>query len=203
MIKTLALSLLASCALTAGASTITFQPTSQTVNLGASTTVDVLIGGLAPGVALGAFDLFVTSNSAIISATNVTFFSNLGAPGSQITGTTFSNLFTEGAETSLAATAALLALQSTQPFSLFELTYKGVGVGTSSLNLGNLANEYITDGGGIILPNPTVTAGSITVLGTVPVTTTPEPSTWLLVTSGAGMLTSAIKRRRTRPTPTC
>lgn len=194
MIKRLLL-LLASSALAASASTITFSPTSQTINLGASTTVDVLISGLSANQALGAFDLFVDSNSSIISATNVSFFSNLGNPNNEITGSTLSTGSTEGAETSLESTATLLGLQGSQPFSLFEVTYTGVGVGTSLLTLAS-SPEYLADGAGAILAAPTVVNGSITVLGKGGMSTTPEPSSLALLASGGGVIAAMLKRRR-------
>ncbi len=192
MIKRLLLLFIGSGVLAAQASTITFQPVSQTIALGSSTTVDVTISGLSAGQALGAFDLFVLSNSSILTATSVKFFSYLGAPGSELTGTTFAAGSTEAAETSFESTATLLALQGVQPFSLFELTYKGTGVGTSSLTLGSPL--ILADGSGTKLAAPTVVAGSITVQGTP--SPVPEPSSLALLGTGCGSLMMYLKRRR-------
>jgi hypothetical protein len=194
MIKRLLLLVVSSGFLAAHASTITFQPTSQTIALGSSTTVNVLISGLSAGQALGAFDLFVLNNSTILSATGLTFGSSLGAPGSEFTGTTFASGSTEGAESSNEATSTLLALQASQPFSLFQLTYKGIGVGTSSLTLGTPL--YLADGSGSFfpLPAPTVLAGSITVTG--PTSVTPEPSSLALLSTGYGTMLMYWRRRR-------
>jgi hypothetical protein len=194
MIKRLLLLFVGSGVLAAHASTITFQPTSQTIALGSSTTVNVLISGLSAGQALGAFDLFVLNNSSIVSATGVTFGSSLGPLGGQLTGTTFALGSTEGAETSFETTPALLALQASQPFELFQLTYMGVGVGTSSLTLGTPL--VLADGSGsfLPLPAPTVIAGSITVTG--PTAVTPEPSSLALLGTGFGTMLMYLRRRR-------
>lgn len=180
-------------ALTAGASTITFQPTAQTVSLGATATVDVNISGLSTNQVLGAFDLLVDSNSSILTPTGVVFFSSLGDPTLELTGSTLTASSVEAAETSFLDTSALQGLQANQPFSLFALTYKAVGVGTSSLTLGSNP-EILADGSGTILAAPTVTAGSITVTNNMGVT--PEPSTLLLVTTGGGAVAAFVRRRR-------
>lgn len=192
--KRLLLSLLiCSGTLAAHASTISFQPTSQTINLGSSTTVNVEISGLSSSQALGAFDLFVKSNSSILSATNVLYYSFLG--GSELTGTVFGSGSTEASEVSFESTATLLALQATQPFSLFEITYKGIGVGTSSLTLGSPL--VLADGAGNKLAAPTVTAGSITVDGVPPPPSpVPEPSSLALLSTGCGSIMMFLKRRR-------
>jgi len=185
--------LMAGGALTASASTITFQPTSQTVNLGATATVDVNLSGLSAGQALGAFDLLVDSNSSIIDPTSVTFFNYLGNPTLELTGSNLTSSSVEAAETSFETTATLLGLQGTQPFSLFAITYNAIGVGTSTLTLGSFP-EILADGSGNKLALPTVTAGSITVVNGSP-STVPEPSTLVLMMSGLGVLGSAVRRR--------
>jgi hypothetical protein len=194
MTKKILLLLVAGTAFAARASTITFQPASQTINLGASTTVDVNLGGLSANQAIGAFDFLVLNNSSIIVPTSVTFFSDLGDPTLELTGSTLANASAEAAETSFESTATLLALQANQPFSLFQVTYTAVGLGTSSLTLGS-SPEILADGSGKILTDPTVTAGSITVVngGISPV---PEPSSFALLGSGACILIGAVKRRR-------
>lgn len=193
MIKRLLFILLASSALAANASTITFQPTAQTINLGESTTVDVSLGGLSAREALGAFDLFVANNASIITPTGVFFYNNLGDASLQLTDSILSGGLANAAETSFESTATLLALQSSQPFSLFRLTYTGVGVGTSALTLAT--GSILSDGAGNILSDPDVTPGSITVLdgGLSPV---PEPSTLALLGSGVSLLMATVKRRR-------
>jgi hypothetical protein len=193
MIKRLLLLLMASGALAANASTISFQPAAQTITLGSSTTVDVSLGGLSANQALGAFDLFVLNNASILTPTNVFFYSNLGDPGFQLTDSILASGSANAAETSLESTSTLLALQSSQPFSLFRLTYLAIGVGTSSLTLG--PNLVLADGDGTILTTPDSTPGSITVVdsGVSPV---PEPSTLALLGSGVSILMASIKRRR-------
>jgi hypothetical protein len=193
MIKRLLILFLCSGVLAARASTITFQPTSQTIALGSSTTVNVEISGLSADQALGAFDLFVLNNSSILSATGLTYSSFLGDAGSRLTDTVFGVGSVEGAENSYLSNPDLLALQSTQPFSLFQLTYTGIGVGTSSLTLGSPL--VLADGTGAKLDAPTVIAGSITVTGTTP-PPVPEPSSLALLSTGCGSLLLYLKRRR-------
>lgn len=199
MMKRLLLLLIGSGALAANAATLTFQPTSQTIALGSSTTVNVNVSGLSANQVLGAFDMFVLSNSSVLSATGVKFFSFLGDPGMELTGSTLASGSTNGAETSYEETPTLLGLQSAQPFSLFQVTYTGIGVGTSSLTLGS--QLYLVDGAGTILDAPSVTAGSITVTGTgtqppPPPSVVPEPSSLTLLSTGCGSLMVYLKRRR-------
>lgn len=194
MIKPLSLLLLLASAFSAHAATITFQPNAQSIALGASTTVDVRVSGLSANQVIGAFDLFVLNNASIIKATNLTFFSALGAPGSELTDFSLGSSSVEAAETSFESSATLLGLQNSSPFSIFRLTYMGVGAGTSSLTLGSPL--YLADGTGAILPAPTVVAGSITVVGGTPVTTTPEPSSLALLGSGSSLLLVALRRRK-------
>ena len=199
MLKQCVYVLLAGITMTAGASSITFQPTSQTINLGDSALVNVQVSGITRSQALGAFDLLVLNDPSILRPTAVTFFNSLGDPFLELTGSALTSGSVEAAETSFEDTSTLSGLQAGQPFLLFELTYSGIGVGTSSLTLG--ANpEILADGSGAILTLPTVTAGSITVLGGTPPPTsvTPEPSSFALLASGAGALMTAVKRRRVR-----
>ncbi|CAN5604128.1 hypothetical protein BH10ACI4_BH10ACI4_21530 [soil metagenome] len=199
MIKRILALLLVSTALTvAHAATITFLPISQTINLGDSTTVNVSVSGLSVGQALGAFDLLVLNNSSIITPTSVFFFSNLGDPTMELTDFSLTSGSANAAETSFESTADLLSLQGGLPFSLFQLTYKAVGAGTSSLTFGS-SPLILADGDGSILPTPTLIAGSITVRGDViPPSPVPEPSTFVLLGTGGGALLSAFKRRSIR-----
>ena len=175
------------------ASTITFSPVSQNVNLGNTVGVDVL-ASVTAGTAVGEFDLTVLFDSTKIQATGITFLGFLGSPGSELTSTDLSVPgAANAAELSLETTATLLGLQSSQPFALFHVDFQGNGLGVSPLTF-KAAPRILGDGNGGAITLDTVGSGSITVLGGTGV---PEPSTLgLLALGGLAMLGLRLRHPR-------
>jgi hypothetical protein len=181
--------LFCSLAGTAQAIVIQFVPAAQTVSLGATVEVDVVISDLAGGAApsLGAFDLDVTFDPGILAPTAVTFGPFLGDPSlmEAVTGFTFFLGLWDLFETSFLSGLELDALQP-DPFLLATLSFEAVGLGTSSL----LFSEVIL---GDAFGDPLTAAsstGSVTVTGG----SVPAPGTaWLLA---PGLLFLLWKRSR-------
>ena len=176
-IQTLTLGLLAICfALPAAAITIGFSPSSQSVSPGSITTVDLVASGLVDSAApsLGAFDLDVSFNPAVLSFNGVIFGNQLDLFGlgdiNAITpGAGILNLF----ELSLESAIDLDNLQA-GTFVLATLSFDIVGTGTSQLGV---SVNALGDSLGNSL-SAELFGGSITGAGTSEV---PEPSTlWLL-----------------------
>jgi hypothetical protein len=156
----------------AAALVLSFNPSSQTVGLGAPASVDVRVSDVLPA-GLGAYDFDVTFDPTILAYNNVVdglglgFAIGLGAtPG---VGTVTVSDF------SLEAPADLLALQ-TNEFVLFSIVFDTLALGTSPLGfsaviLGDAEGDQITPAG--------LTGGSITVAAV------PEPGALgLLLTAG-------------------
>ena len=174
------------------ASTITFSPVSQNVNLGSTVGVDVL-ASVTPGTAVGEFDLTVLFDSTKVQATNISFLGFLGAPGSQLTSTDLSVAgAANAAEVSLETIATLLGLQTSQPFGLFHVDFQGIGVGVSPLTF-KASPRILGDINGSAITLDGVGTGSITVVGGSGV---PEPSTIGLFAVGGVALLYMLRHRR-------
>lgn len=149
--------------MTAQGATLSFAPAAQTIDNGASTSVDIVISGLGglPAPSLAAFDIDVGFDSSILSATSISFGSHLDLGG--LGSIQFSNLATPGTvhldEVSLELPADL---SSTQPdsFTLATIHFTGNAVGLSPL-----AFQYaaFSDENGASLLNVIAGSGSITV----------------------------------------
>jgi hypothetical protein len=173
--------------------TLEFAPTAQGVALGNLASVDVNVSGLTGALALGAYDLNINYNSAILSTPAVTFGTglNLGVIADSTTGTLGSNplnIF----EVSLVLPATLSGSQA-DSFKLFTVVFNTIGVGTSPLGFSDV---ILGDQEGESL-GATLGSGSIQVTalpsngGGNPI---PEPGTWLLMSTG--MLTLGLWRRK-------
>lgn len=131
----------------ANAALITMAPSSQTIELGETASIDVSISEFATDQYLGAFDLGVAFNSSILSVTNVVFGTELGF--------SFQDEFVDGSglhavlESSLEDPQFLVDNQVSE-FLLFTIEFTAAGFGTSSVAfdsvlLGDQDGNEITD----------------------------------------------------------
>jgi hypothetical protein len=161
-----------------------FQPASITT-AGQPVMVEVVISGLGDFTppSVGAFDLDVSFDPALLSPTDVTFGPFLGDPAflEALTDFQFFPGVVDLAEVSLLLTVELDALQP-ESFTLATLTFNPLGVGTSPLIFFQVIVDDPFGGKLDIVPGE----GSVTI--------TPEPSTLLLL--GSGVMGLALWRRR-------
>jgi hypothetical protein len=117
---------------------LSLEPSTQTINVGASAAMDLVISGLADHASpsLGAFDLDLKYDPAILSAVSLTFGSylDLGVLGSS----RFSDLSTVGIiHVDEVSFEDSIALNDAQPstFTLTTLNFTGFAPGTSAVDL--------------------------------------------------------------------
>jgi hypothetical protein len=125
------------------AANITFSPSAQSVSLGDSASVDVVVSNLDQPPYLGDFDLTVSFDSTILSlpnSANVTFGSLLGDPVAEaISGESDGTGSVEFFEVSLLSPTDLAALQNgSSAFTIATLTFGTIGAGTSALSFSNV-----------------------------------------------------------------
>ena len=139
---------------------LSFIPSSQTINRSHAATVDLVISGLTSGgpPSLGAYALDITYNSAILSFNSVAFGNYLGDVISSFDSSSLGILYLN--EVSLSSTSELDALQS-DSFTLAKITFTGIEIGSSPLGLENVS---LSDATGLSFPNPTVQDGSLSVV---------------------------------------
>ncbi len=119
----------------ASAISLIFSPSSETVYVGESFDVDVVVSGLdAAGEIVSAFDLDVLYDASVLSATAVQFSGNLG----EVNVDTFTSVFlTPGiidfAELSLLSNSELALLQPDDSVLLASLSFLSLAEGVSSL----------------------------------------------------------------------
>ena len=175
----------------AGAIEIFASPSTQSVQLGDTVTVDVEISGLGSGVApsLGGFDINVGFNTSLLSLSNVQYSNGLdldsfgGSFQGEVLLATGVNVF----EVSAQGTSDLDNSQS-DAFTLFSLTFDTIGLGTSLIDLTlNDLSDALT------FPlSSNLTSGSITVTSTG--TPVPVPATMALL--AIGLIGFALKRNK-------
>jgi hypothetical protein len=172
---------------------IGFVPSAQSVGLGQSASVDIVISGLGDGTSpsLGAFDLNVSFDPTILAPTGVTFGIFLGDPDLFEAITAFDLLLAPGvlnvAETSLLLSAELHALQPAS-FTLATLSFDTLARGTSALTLAINPGGLVDQDAGELRAE--TSRGSISVV--------PEPGTLLLLGLALGGVGVTAGRRGER-----
>lgn len=144
---------------------VSLEPASQTISVGGPVSLDLVVSGLnafaAPGV--GAFDVDLTYNPAVLSAVSASFGTHLdlGLFGSIQS----SNLSTPGLihldEVSLESSSDLLSSQPAS-FKLATLNFTGTGGGVSSVAV---ASATLSDVTGLQSITPVTAAAQIDVSG--------------------------------------
>jgi hypothetical protein len=173
----------------AHAAMIGFSPVSQTVEVGDTLSVAIVVSDLG-GEIVSAYDLDVTYDTSILLATDVTFGSLLGdesffevfndfdlsAPG-----------VVDFAQLSLLSDFELMSMQP-DSFVLAAIEFQAIGAGTSSLDFVEPL-DIVGLGASIIDVDPV--SGSVTPI--------PEPHAALVFAFGALLVGTAIARKRPEP----
>ena len=178
--------------LPASAITLGFNPTSQSINMGTTTTVELIISGLGAGGApsLGVFDIDVGYDPAVLGFNSATFGNKL-----DLYGLGDMQFVTPGAgtvnlyEVSFDSTTDLESLQA-DSFILATLEFDALSAGNSLLTL---SVNALGDAFGDELQADQVDTGSIT--STRNVEAVPEPSSLPLVGIGLLALLTLTTRR--------
>tara|TARA_R110002012_G_scaffold302230_1_gene503045 strand:+ start:1826 stop:2413 length:588 start_codon:yes stop_codon:yes gene_type:complete len=131
----------------ANAALITMTPSSQTIELGDTASIDVSISDFATDQYLGVYDFEVAFNDSILSVSNIIFGTELGF--------SFQNDFSFGADLHVVLEASLEDAQylidnQASEFLLFTIEFTGTNYGSSSVALdyvllGDQDGNEITD----------------------------------------------------------
>ena len=155
---------------------ISFAPAAQTVKAGDSFTLDIVVSGLevaAPEEIVSAYDLDVTYNAALFSATGVTFGASLGL---SLQDSVLTAGLVDLAEVSLESDVFLAGLQG-DSVTLATLSFLALGKGNGLFSfIFNEFNDLKGNNAGVLELTPGTAE--------VQVGAVPEPSTLLLFGSG-------------------
>lgn len=169
---------------------LSFNPSSSSINVGDSIDIGIVVSGLEAGVDLGAFDISINYDSTILGFNTYTLGNGLG----DVAAGDADNLSSgdDGAGNINLAELSYLWDLSSQPdsFTLATISFSGIGAGTSPLLFSNVT---LSDYWGYPL-TATTENGSVSIIAssTAPV---PEPATMLLMATGlAGMF--GISRKK-------
>lgn len=177
--------------LSANAIMISVAPSMQTVSVGDSLFVDVVISDLGAGAAptIGAFDIDVMFDTGVLDLTSVVFGTGLDVLGlgslQGVIGTGPINVF----EVSLDNPGDLRALQA-DSFTLFTMNFDALAAGMSGIDL--MVND-LSSAGGRSFPRVGVASGEVSVERAQDM---PEPATMLLF--GLGLAGLGFARRSNR-----
>jgi len=171
---------------------LSVDPANQSVALGNQAIVQVRGSGLALNQVIGAYDVTLQWNSALVSLASATFGGALGTNTieSSVSGANSVNM----ASVSLDSSAILAPLQIPEPFLLFTLTFNTLAAGITPVEFLPRGTFIIADGDGNIISSASGTDGSIEITGANG--GIPEPSTIVLIS--AGLVALVVKSRRRR-----
>lgn len=156
---------------------LTFSPLNQTVDLGNTASVDVMVTGLS-GEYVGTYDFSVNWDATLLSLQSLVFSDGLDGPLDSISGSVGGPGTVNAFEVSL---GSLLNQDGVSPFKLFTLGFDTLAAGTSALTLaGNISpgNGFLGDALGELLQAETE-AGSITINPRT--TAVPEPGSLIMM----------------------
>ena len=169
------------------AATLSFDPSSQTVGLGDTFDVDVVISDLG-GALVGGFEFTVDFDPLVLASTGVDFSNALGDPlfGEAITDTSADNVLgtVDAFNVSLLFfDFELAAIQTTPSFTLATLSFEALSIGHSSLDFLGIviSDEFAFE------------IGSQGLSGDVSVVPLPG-AVWLMITGLLGIGAMARKR---------
>lgn len=162
--------ILSTASVAAAQVSVSVVPTNRNASLGSVLTASVVVSGLGNGTApsIGAFDIDLDFDPAVLDLQSVDFGSELGdiGLGEATAGSIETAMSVNPFEVSLLPSATLLANQPST-FTLFTVTFKAVGLGSSALDLsitalgdeeGDPLQATVTDGSVAVAPVPAPTA---------------------------------------------